>query len=167
MTLTAHTALPYRECVGIMLINRQGLVWVGRRVPKWLGDRSAHIWQMPQGGIDAGEDEEAAALRELAEETAVRSVEVLGATPGWLAYDLPAELIGIALKGRYRGQRQKWFAMRFTGPDSEIDIRARDGRKAEFDAWRWADVAEVPALVVPFKRQVYEDVLAAFAPHVG
>jgi putative (di)nucleoside polyphosphate hydrolase len=166
MTAAAHTELPYRLCVGIMLVNRQGLVWVGRRLPKWLGDRSAHIWQMPQGGIDTGEDEQAAALRELAEETAVRSVEVLAETPRWLSYDLPEELLGIALKGKYRGQRQKWFAMRFTGADSEVDIASRDGRKAEFDAWRWADVAEVPGLVVPFKRQVYEDVLSTFAPYL-
>ena len=116
--------LPYRPCVGIMLINRDGLVWVGRRLPKWVGDRSGYIWQMPQGGIAGGEPARTAALRELEEETAVRSVEIIAEAPGWLSYDLPTELLGVALKGRYRGQRQKWFAMRFLGEDREIDISA-------------------------------------------
>ncbi|HWB44382.1 MAG TPA: RNA pyrophosphohydrolase [Hyphomicrobiaceae bacterium] len=158
--------LPYRPCVGIMLISRTGQVWVGRRVPKWLEDKSAYIWQMPQGGIGEGEDERAAALRELEEETAVRSVEILAEAPGWFTYDLPHELLGVALKGRYRGQRQKWFAMRFTGDDGEIDISPRSGHKAEFDAWRWSDLADLPQQVVPFKRQIYEDVIATFAPLV-
>jgi putative (di)nucleoside polyphosphate hydrolase len=159
--------LPYRPCVGIMLINAAGLVWVGRRLPKWLGDGSACIWQMPQGGITAGEEPLSAALRELEEETAVRSVEVLAEAPGVFSYDLPDDLLGVALKGKYRGQRQKWFAMRFTGNDSEIDISARGGLKAEFTAWRWADVAELPQLIVPFKRQIYVDVAQAFAPYVA
>ena len=141
--------LPYRTCVGMMLINRAGLVWVGRRLPKWVGDRSAHIWQMPQGGIAQGEPEQAAALRELQEETAVRSVEILAEAPEWLSYDLPDDLVGIALKGKYRGQRQKWFAMRFTGDDAEIDISAAGGHKAEFDAWRWAPGVEMPHLSCP------------------
>jgi putative (di)nucleoside polyphosphate hydrolase len=161
-----HVDLPYRPSVGIMLINRSGLVWVGRRRPKWAGDRAAHIWQMPQGGIIVGEDEHEAALRELEEETAVRSVELLAEARGWLTYDLPDALIGVALKGRYRGQRQKWFAMRFRGRDSEIDIGPRGGRKAEFDAWRWAVPAQLPDLIVPFKRQVYQDVLREFRAHV-
>ncbi len=159
--------LPYRPCVGIMLINRRGLVWVGRRRPKWAGDKSAHIWQMPQGGIDAGEAAEEAALRELEEETGVTSVELLAQAPGWFTYDLPDELLGIALKGRYRGQRQKWFAMRFKGEETEIDIAPRRGHKAEFDDWRWAPAAELPRLIMPFKRQVYSDVVATFAPYVG
>jgi putative (di)nucleoside polyphosphate hydrolase len=159
--------LPYRPCVGIMLINRDGLVWVGRRRPKWAGFGAAHIWQMPQGGITSGESERAAALRELEEETGVTSVELLAEAPGWFSYDLPDELIGIALKGRYRGQRQKWFAMRFTGREAEIDVAPRGGRKAEFDAWRWADVSELPGLTVPFKRQVYADVVREFARYVG
>jgi len=158
--------LPYRPCVGIMLINREGLVWVGRRRPKWAGYGSAHIWQMPQGGITPGEGERAAALRELEEETGVASVELLAEAPDWLSYDLPPDLLGIALKGRYRGQRQKWFAMRFTGKESEIDIAPRGGHKAEFDAWRWADAAELPHLTVPFKRQVYCDVVREFAAFV-
>ena len=159
--------LPYRPCVGIMLINGEGLVWVGRRLPKWQGDRSAYIWQMPQGGITPGESAEAAALRELEEETAVRSVEVLGQARNWLSYDLPNELLGIALKGRYRGQKQKWFAMRFTGQDSEIDISARLGHKAEFDDWRWAQPTELPQLAVPFKRQIYLDVVRTFGRFLG
>lgn len=146
-----------------MLINASGLVWIGRRLPKWVGDKSAAIWQMPQGGIALGEDPEHAALRELEEETAITSVEVLAEASGWLTYELPEHLVGVALKGRYRGQRQKWFAMRFTGDDSEINISARDGRKAEFDAWRWARMAELPDLVLPFKRPVY----AALADEFG
>lgn len=153
--------LPYRPCVGIMLINGDGLVWVGRRLPKWFGDRSAHIWQMPQGGISGGEQPRAAALRELEEETAVSTVSVLAEASDWLTYDLPDHLLGVALKGRYRGQRQKWFAMRFTGEDTEIDISGR-GHKAEFDAWRWTPMAELPALAIPFKRPVYEALVREF-----
>jgi putative (di)nucleoside polyphosphate hydrolase len=154
--------LPLRPCVGVMLLNRQGLVWVGRRLPKWFGDKSAYIWQMPQGGITSGEAPEHAALRELEEETSVRSVEILGEAGEWLEYELPKHLLGIALKGRYRGQRQKWFAMRFTGKDSEIDISARNGHKAEFDAWRWARVEELPELAVSFKRPIYETLSREF-----
>jgi len=165
-TATTALDLPYRPCVGIMLINGEGLVWVGRRLPKWQGDRAAHIWQMPQGGIAAGEEAQAAALRELEEETGVRSVEVLAEAPGWLTYDLPEELLGIALKGRYRGQRQRWFAMRFTGNEREIDISPRAGHKAEFDDWRWARASELPRLIVPFKRQVYLDVVRTFGDYL-
>lgn len=154
--------LPYRPCVGIMLFNAYGLVWLGRRLPKWSGDKSAHIWQMPQGGIGKGEEPRAAALRELEEETGVRKVEILAEHPGWLAYDLPPELLGVALKGKYRGQQQKWFAMRMTGPDSDISIRPKRGQKAEFDQWRWASIDEVAAGIVAFKRPVYERVVAEF-----
>jgi putative (di)nucleoside polyphosphate hydrolase len=121
---------------------------------------------MPQGGIVAGEQCRAAALRELAEETGAVNVEVLAEAPWWLSYDLPDELLGVALKGRYRGQRQKWFAMRFLGQDEEIDIAPRR-HKAEFDDWRWAPLSDVPRLVVPFKRQVYEDVARTFARFAG
>ena len=123
-----------------MLLNAEGKVWVGRRKPKWAGDHAAHIWQMPQGGIEKFEPPRIAALRELREETGVTSVEIIGEHPDWLTYELPEALLGIALKGRYRGQRQKWFAMRFLGDDSEIDISARDGLKAEFESWRWAPI---------------------------
>jgi putative (di)nucleoside polyphosphate hydrolase len=158
----APVDLPYRACVGIMLFNRDGRVWIGRRLSRWVGPEAQHIWQMPQGGIAAGEDERAAALRELAEETGVHSVEVLAQTPDWHTYDLPQELLGVALRGKYRGQRQRWFAMRFIGSDAEIDLTPRNGRKAEFDAWRWTAVSEIPHLIVPFKRRIYEDVVAAF-----
>jgi putative (di)nucleoside polyphosphate hydrolase len=154
--------LPLRPCVGVMLLNAQGLVWVGRRLPKWLDDKSAYIWQMPQGGMMSGEAPEHAALRELAEETSVRSVAHLAESAHWLEYELPQHLIGIALKGRYRGQRQKWFAMRFTGKDAEIDISAKNGHKAEFDAWRWAAVEELPSLAVSFKRPIYEAITQEF-----
>jgi putative (di)nucleoside polyphosphate hydrolase len=157
--------LPYRPGVGIVLINAQGLVWIGRRHPKWF--RSGHIWQMPQGGIAAGEAPLPAALRELEEETGVRSVVVLAEAPAVLSYDLPEELLGVALKGKYRGQRQRWFAMRFTGDDAEIDISARGGHKAEFDAWRWAPMGEVGELAVPFKRQIYADLALIFAPYLA
>jgi putative (di)nucleoside polyphosphate hydrolase len=168
MQLAQTLRLPYRPCVGIMLINGAGRVWVGqRRRPKWAAEGMDRIWQMPQGGIMAGEAERSAALRELEEETGVVSVELLAEAPGWLTYDLPEELVGIALKGRYRGQRQKWFAMRFTGEEVEIDISARGRHKAEFDDWRWADAAELPELIVPFKRQVYRDVVREFAGYVA
>lgn len=159
---TTRRELPLRPCAGIMLIDARGLVWIGRRLPKWIGDKSAAIWQMPQGGIAPSEDPERAALRELEEETGVTSVEIVAEAAHWLTYELPDHLVGVALKGRYRGQKQKWFAMRFTGKDSEIDISARDGRKAEFDAWRWARMSELPDLIVPFKRPVYEALAEEF-----
>lgn len=147
-----------------MLFNREGKIWVGRRRPKWAGDHAAHIWQMPQGGIEKYETPRLAALRELREETGVTSVEVVAEHPEWLNYELPEALLGVALKGRYRGQRQKWFAMRFLGDDREIDISAKYGSKAEFESWRWAAIGTVPKLIVPFKRRIYEDVVKAFAP---
>ena len=158
--------LPHRPCVGIVLVNKDGLVWIGRRLPKWSEDKSAFIWQMPQGGIDADEEARAAALRELEEETGVRSVEVIGESAGWLTYDLPDHLLGVALKGKYRGQTQKWFVMRFRGDDAEICIAARNGHKQEFDAWRWARLEELPDLIVPFKRGIYDALIAEFAPLV-
>jgi putative (di)nucleoside polyphosphate hydrolase len=159
------TELPYRPCVGIMVLDRSGRVFIGRRVDGPEHMARTHDWQMPQGGIDPGEDAWAAALRELYEETSMRSVERLEEIPDWLTYDLPADLRGHAWKGRYRGQKQKWFALRFTGDDGEIDIAnpGGGGHKAEFVEWRWEAMANLPALVVPFKRPVYEQVVRAFA----
>ena len=155
----------YRPCVGIMVINADGLVWVGQRADAAGEEEGRGAWgQMPQGGIDPGEDPAAAAVRELYEETGIRSVEILSETEGWLRYDLPTHLLGKAWGGRYRGQQQKWFAMRFSGPDSEIDIAPATGHKAEFTAWRWVALAEVADLIVPFKRDVYLQVIDAFAP---
>lgn len=154
--------LPYRNSVGIMLMNGAGRVWTGRRLPKWAGDKSAYIWQMPQGGIDGGEAPADAAYRELREETGITSAEIVAEIPQWLTYDLPEPLLGVALKGKYRGQRQRWFAMRFWGDNSEIDIQPRSG-KAEFDRWRWREMSELPDLPVSFKRPVYQAVVERFA----
>jgi putative (di)nucleoside polyphosphate hydrolase len=157
--------LPYRPCVGQMVINHGGLVWAGRRTDsKNDAEGRGTWWQMPQGGIDAGEDPAAAARRELFEETAIRSVDLIAELPRWLTYDLPPELIGKAWGGRYRGQKQRWFAYRFTGSDSEININPPPGLDAEFIEWRWFPVNELIDLIVPFKRDVYRDVLSAFAP---
>ena len=144
----------YRPGVGVMLLNPQGKVFVARRA-----DLPREAWQMPQGGIERGEDPRAAALRELAEETGIARAEVLAESVGWLRYDLPAELLARTWQGRWRGQRQKWFLMRFAGSDRDIDLGA-DHR--EFDAWKWVEVSDLLRLVVPFKRQVYLDVLAEF-----
>ena len=159
----------YRPCVGIMLINRSGLVFVGRRANKALREHVApgHEWQMPQGGIDDDEDPLQAAFRELQEETSVTSASLIAEAPDWFAYDLPEDIAREAWKGRYRGQRQKWFAFRFEGDDSEINIATpAGGHKAEFDAWRWEPLANLPGLIIPFKRPVYEKVIAVFG-HIG
>lgn len=155
--------MPYRPCVGIMLLNKRNQVWVGRRVSKWHGDGSAALWQMPQGGIDKGEKPKKAAFRELEEEVGTANAECIAKTKGWLRYDLPDEAIGTALKGKYRGQKQKWFALRFLGDDSEINI-IPDDHDPEFDAWQWVPVSQLTALVVPFKRDVYAQVVEQFAP---
>jgi putative (di)nucleoside polyphosphate hydrolase len=163
--MTAHQDLPYRPCVGVMVINRDGLVFIGRRIGGQEHVDATHSWQMPQGGIDKGEDPWDAALRELYEETNIRSVEKLGEAPQWLSYDLPPIIAGQAWKGKYRGQTQKWYALRFTGDDGEIDIaQPAGGHKPEFLEWRWEPANNLPGLVIPFKRKIYQDVVAAFAP---
>ncbi|MCO6391147.1 RNA pyrophosphohydrolase [Aliihoeflea aestuarii] len=157
--------LPYRPCVGIMVLNRDGLVWVGRRIAEPDGEMSGarQLWQMPQGGIDPGEDALVAARRELYEETGMRSVSLIAEAPDWINYDLPPHLVGIALKGKYRGQTQRWFAFRFEGEDSEIAIDPPPGgHSAEFDEWAWKPMDELPDLIVPFKRDVYLAVVGAF-----
>ncbi|SHL31554.1 RNA pyrophosphohydrolase [Roseibium suaedae] len=155
---------PYRPCVGIMVINGQGKVWVGKRDD---GNGSADYefaWQMPQGGIDPQEDPKLAALRELYEETSMKSVSVIGETEGWLTYDYPAEILADTRKGKYRGQAQKWYAVRFEGAESEINILTPpDGHSPEFGEWRWEEASVLPGLIVPFKRPVYEQVVSAFA----
>ncbi len=143
----------YRPAVGILLLNPDRMAFVGQRLD------TTRAWQLPQGGIDAGETPEDAAFRELREETGVRKAEVLARSRDWLRYDLPGEIAGKLWKGRYRGQQQMWFAMRHTGPESEIDI-APGG---EFSAWRWVPPQELPHLIVPFKRAIYKELLAEFA----
>jgi putative (di)nucleoside polyphosphate hydrolase len=144
-----------------MLVNRAGQVFVGQRI-----DTTLEAWQMPQGGIDPGEDARTAAIRELGEEVGVRAdqVAVVAEAPDDLSYDLPPELIGKVWKGRYRGQRQRWFLLRLLGDDAAIRI---DTAHPEFRAWRWIDPDELPALAVPFKRELYRQVLAMFRPHLG
>jgi putative (di)nucleoside polyphosphate hydrolase len=146
------------------LINERGLVFIGRRAGGIERVDDQHVWQMPQGGVDPGEDPWLAAKRELFEETSVRSIEKLAEVSDWLIYDIPRTVAGRAWKGRYRGQRQKWYAMRFTGKDNEIDVvNPGDGHKPEFIAWRWEPMQNLPRLIVPFKRPVYERVVKEFA----
>ncbi len=158
--------LPYRPCVGIAVLNKDGLLWLGRRCDELVLQEQSRRWQMPQGGIDGAEDPKRAALRELYEETGIRSVDVIAESKDWITYDLPPEAVGIALKGKYRGQRQKWFAMRFVGDEREINLNA-PGHKPEFDAWKWAHPSEVLEAIVGFKRAAYEAVLTEFAPFLA
>lgn len=151
-------ALPYRPCAGLMVMNRQGEIFVARRI-----DTDLDAWQMPQGGIDEGEAPRAAALREMKEEIGTDNAEIIAETADWLAYDLPDHLIGKVWKGKYRGQKQKWFLVRFLGEDSEINIATEH---PEFDAWRWMSLADVPRHIVPFKRDIYQAVCDEFAPLV-
>ncbi len=146
---------PYRPGVGIMLLNPRGLVLVAQRL-----DNPADAWQLPQGGIDDGEDPLAAAWREMREEIGTDRAELAAESRRWLTYDLPPELADRVWKGRYRGQRQKWFAFRFLGRDRDVDI-ATD--HPEFRAWKWASMPDLPGLIVPFKRQLYRDLIAEFA----
>jgi putative (di)nucleoside polyphosphate hydrolase len=153
--------LPYRPNVGAVLFNREGLVLVARRADLPNAEAPAGGWQLPQGGIDDGEDPRTAVLRELAEEVGTDRAEVIGEHEEWLIYDLPPELVGVALKGRFRGQKQRWFALRFTGEDS--DIRLDLDPHPEFDAWKWVELTELPTLAVSFKRPIYEILAVSFA----
>jgi putative (di)nucleoside polyphosphate hydrolase len=147
-----------------MVLNRDGLAFIGRRLDGPEHVDATHVWQMPQGGIDPGEEPYPAALRELYEETNIRSVERLGEIPEWLSYDIPRDIVGQAWNGKYRGQTQKWYALRFTGDESEIDIaHPAGGHEPEFVEWRWEPLENLPALVVPFKRATYERVVKEFA----
>ena len=157
-----HDKLPYRPCAGMMVFNPAGLIFVGRRTDGPEHVDATHVWQMPQGGIDEDEDPYKAALRELHEETNIRSVQKLGEIAEWLTYDLPSNVVKKAWHGKYRGQKQKWYALRFTGNEAEIDIAAPGGHKPEFIEWRWVAIDELPDLVVPFKRQTYERVVKEF-----
>ena len=151
----------YRPCVGIMLLNSKGEAWIGRRFEKQNDDGIGKWWQMPQGGIDEGEDLLTAAKRELYEETGVTKVTILAQSKDWHTYDLPEHLIGKSWKGKYRGQKQMWFVFRFEGDDSEITLKL-PGQKQEFDEWRWAKMDELLDVIIPFKREVYTSVLAEF-----
>ncbi|MGC8469513.1 MAG: RNA pyrophosphohydrolase [Acetobacteraceae bacterium] len=155
------SGLPYRPNVGAVLFNPAGRVLVARRADFPNAEGAPGGWQLPQGGIDEHEDPRAAVLRELAEEIGTDRAEIIGEHPEWLTYDLPPTLLGRALGGRYRGQRQRWFALRFLGEDA--DIRLDADPHPEFDAWRWAALAELPALAVSFKRAIYATLAASFA----
>ena len=157
--LLRHEDLPFRPCVGIMLVNRDGLVFVGRRI-----DQTIEGWQMPQGGIDEGETPLQAGLRELKEEVGTDKADYLAEMDEWLSYDLPQHLLGVALHGRYRGQRQKWLALRFTGKDDDINIKTAE---PEFASWKWLALEALPRLIVPFKRDTYAKVISAFRDIAG
>ncbi|RYE02180.1 MAG: RNA pyrophosphohydrolase [Sphingomonadales bacterium] len=159
--MTDIASLPYRPCAGVMLINAENQVFVGQRL-----DSVMEAWQMPQGGIDPGEDPLEAAYRELWEETGVERhlVELVAAAPDELLYDLPEDLVRRLWKGKWRGQRQRWFLFRFLGTDDDVNIQTAE---PEFRAWRWSDPSALPELIVPFKRELYRQVLTIFTPHLG
>lgn len=151
--------LPYRPCVGIMLLNPENKVFVARRI-----DTRAEAWQMPQGGIDEGENPRVAALREMREEIGTDNAEIIAESAGWLEYDLPKDLVPKLWGGRYRGQKQKWFVLRYLGQDSDIDINTET---PEFLEWRWVKMEELPLLIVPFKRALYERLVEEFGHLAG
>jgi len=155
--MTDPAALPYRPGAGVMLLNREGKVFVAQRL-----DSTLEAWQMPQGGLDQGEEAQEGALRELEEETGISrdKVEIVARCPIELTYDLPPDLVGKMWKGKWRGQRQTWFLMRFLGEDEDVNLETAD---PEFRAWKWAEAAELPALIVPFKKEMYAKLLEAFA----
>ncbi len=157
--MTDYEHLPYRPCAGVMLLNADGHVFVGQRL-----DSAADAWQMPQGGIDPGEDPETAALRELSEETGIAPhlAEILAISPREHLYDLPPQLMGKLWKGKYRGQRQTWFLMRFLGSDTDVNIETEH---REFRSWRWVAPDLLETLIVPFKKELYRNVVADFTPH--
>jgi putative (di)nucleoside polyphosphate hydrolase len=161
--MAKYDTLPYRPCVGMMVFNKKGHVFIGRRKDGPEHVDETHVWQMPQGGVDSKEDPWPAALRELYEETNITSVEKLAESKEWYSYDIPRDIVGKAWKGKYRGQTQKWYALRFTGKESEIDVKnPAGGHKPEFVEWRWEKIQRLPKLVVPFKRPVYEKVVEEF-----
>ncbi len=147
--------LPYRRCAGIMLLNDQGKVFVAKRI-----DTAVEAWQMPQGGIDENEDPKQAAIRELEEETGIIDISVIAEHEEWLSYDLPDELYGKVWKGRYSGQTMKWFVMRFLGSDEDINI---DTEHAEFSSWKWADIHDLPDIIIPFKKDMYETLSQSYS----
>jgi putative (di)nucleoside polyphosphate hydrolase len=146
--------LPYRPCVGIMLLNADRKVFVGKRI-----DQTVEGWQMPQGGIDPGETPRQAVMRELLEEVGTDKAQIIAEMNDWVTYDLPAHLVGVAFHGQYRGQKQKWFALRFTGSDADINLTAHE---PEFSTFQWVGMDALPGLIVPFKRDTYRAVIAAF-----
>lgn len=155
MTGNSKHSLPYRPCAGAMLVNGHGQVFVARRI-----DTAGNAWQMPQGGIDKGEAPRQAVLRELMEETGIDKTEIIAESAHWRQYDLPDQLIGVLWGGKYRGQRQKWFVLRFLGDDGDIDLSAHG--KPEFSDWKWVGIDEIVDLIVPFKRALYADIVAEF-----
>ena len=154
--MSTDQKLPYRPCAGIVLFNNQGQVFIGQRL-----DSDQDAWQFPQGGIDDGEEPRAAALRELEEEIGTGNAEIIGEVEDWLQYDLPPELVGKVWKGRYRGQTQKWFALRFLGDDTEIDPKAV--KHPEFSAWKWANIEEIPEMAISFKQSIYQTLVSEFS----
>ena len=154
----AHDDLPYRPCTGLMLLNTEKLVFVGQRI-----DTTMEAWQMPQGGIDDGEDPEDCAFRELKEEIGTNNAEIISRSNGWLTYELPDDLIGKVWGGKYRGQKQIWFLMNFLGNDSDINLETHH---PEFSSWRWVDINDLPRMIVPFKRELYQSVIKEFSEYL-